>query len=117
MSPSSHVQASRNIHLLPPFLTCQESRQLSASSSLLLALIFVIAGHFVPRPVPPYCLVAKTAEQYGFTPFVISVGTSYFQRLAAVDPALKKVTSFKISGLLCLAFRNVILILTKGGAV
>ena len=50
-----------------------------------------IAGHFIPRPVPAYCLVAKTAEQYGFTPFVISVGTSYFQRLAAVDPALKKV--------------------------
>lgn len=51
------------------------------------------AGDFIPRPVPSYCLVAKTAEQYGFTPFVISVGTSYFQRLAAVDPPLKKVMS------------------------
>ena len=66
-----------------------------AQDSPQLQLVWILtigrAGHFIPRPVPPYCLVAKTAEQYGFTPFVISVGTSYFQRLAAVDSALKKV--------------------------
>ena len=50
-----------------------------------------IAGDFLPRQLPAHCLVASTAYQYGFTPFVVSVGTTYFQRLAAADPALKKV--------------------------
>lgn len=46
-------------------------------------------GDFVPRPLPPRCLVASTAYQYGFSPLVVSVGTTYFQRLAAADPVLK----------------------------
>lgn len=48
-------------------------------------------GDFLPMRLPNHCLVATTAYQYGFTPLVVSVGTTYFQRLAAADSRLKKV--------------------------
>jgi len=51
------------------------------------------AGDFRPAHVPHDCLVAKTAGQYGFSPFVVSVGTTYFQRICSADPALRRVST------------------------
>ena len=46
------------------------------------------AGNFIYRRIPEESLIGCMAGMYGFTPFTISVGTSYFERLAARDPSL-----------------------------
>ncbi len=46
------------------------------------------AGSFIYRRIPDDSLIGCMAAMYGFTPFTISVGTSYFERLAAKDPTL-----------------------------
>ncbi|CAK0782514.1 hypothetical protein CVIRNUC_005732 [Coccomyxa viridis] len=46
------------------------------------------SGSFIYRRIPDDSLIGCMAAMYGFTPFTISVGTSYFERLAAKDPTL-----------------------------
>ena len=46
------------------------------------------AGDFVYRRVPAASLIGAMAAMYGFTPFTVAVGTSYFERLAARDAPL-----------------------------
>ena len=46
------------------------------------------AGSFIYRRIPDDSLIGCMAAMYGFTPFTISVGTSYFERLAAKDSTL-----------------------------
>ncbi|KAK9905479.1 hypothetical protein WJX75_000657 [Coccomyxa subellipsoidea] len=46
------------------------------------------SGNFIYRHVPEESLIGCMATMYGFTPFTISVGTAYFERLAARDPTL-----------------------------
>ena len=45
-------------------------------------------GNFIYRRIPEESLIGCMAAMYGFSPFTISVGTSYFERLAARDPCL-----------------------------
>jgi hypothetical protein len=42
----------------------------------------------VYRRVPAGSLIGAMAAMYGFTPFTVAVGTSYFERLAARDAPL-----------------------------
>ena len=46
------------------------------------------AGDFAYRRVPAESLIGAMAAMYGFTPFTVAVGTSYFERLAARDAVL-----------------------------
>ncbi len=46
------------------------------------------AGNFAYRHVPEESLIGCMAAMYGFTPFTVSVGTAYFERIAARDPTL-----------------------------
>lgn len=48
----------------------------------------VAAGDFIYRHVPEESLIGCMAAMYGFTPFTVSVGTAYFERVAARDPTL-----------------------------
>ncbi|KAK9901355.1 hypothetical protein WJX75_008219 [Coccomyxa subellipsoidea] len=46
------------------------------------------SGSFTYRHVPEESLIGCMATMYGFTPCTISVGTAYFERIAARDPTL-----------------------------
>ncbi|EIE20355.1 hypothetical protein COCSUDRAFT_48484 [Coccomyxa subellipsoidea C-169] len=46
------------------------------------------SGNFIYRHVPEESLIGCMATMYGFSPFTISVGTAYFERVAARDPTL-----------------------------
>ncbi|BDA45319.1 hypothetical protein COCOBI_07-1060 [Coccomyxa sp. Obi] len=46
------------------------------------------SGNFAYRHIPEESLIGCMAAMYGFTPFTVSVGTAYFERIAARDPTL-----------------------------
>ena len=53
--------------------------------------MFLFSGDFQYQPVDKQFLVASMADMYGFSPLALSIGTSYFKRLAARDAVLRKV--------------------------
>ena len=62
------------------------------------------ADHYTYREVCPETLIATMATMYGFSPFCISVGTSYFQRLASADRSLRQAALMSPDFAPCVSF-------------